>query len=548
MSKEGILHPGRIDGVQLVAHRSVLQDVTGILLCLAVAPVEAVGAKQEEILAQGLGIGQVSRGGIAVLALLVILIHPFRPGGKAVRVCIGLGIIDSGIIAVGNGVVHIEGNGPSRLLPYPLAVEQAAVGPPGDSVRRCLADTVIDLSGAGVLGRILAALVIDRTAVVETGAEEQGGPVIELIVKYRASAMAVAEETAGLVVGGVLAYTVIEEGGTAAALLHVADHTVVEIVRPELAVAVPADVHIGVDSSHPGGHDTSAVAAEAASAHTASHSHVAETAVIGVVAVEDDADLIVLGEASHHAGCLETGRVLLGLEIMASAGSHVAEPRFQKSRLDTEVDDLFFLTVVDTGELGLVGLLVHHLYLVDNLRGDILGGQGRVVQEELLAVNHDLVDGLALVCDASVAVHLHSGKFLEEVLQHIVVSSLEEGRGILHRVFLDHHLVADSGYHHLVQHGYILVHQHLAEVSHTLFQLHVAGKSIIAHEVGHENVLSGRYACNHAFSVSVRHGIISILRTSVLRDVNCGERYRFPRYRVGKLDFKRITSFLLVLG
>ena len=60
------------------------------------------------------------------------------------------------------------------------------------------------------------------------------------------------------------------------------------------------------------------------------------------------------------------------LKVMAPSCRHVAEPGFQQTGLYAQVDYLFLLTVIDTGELSLVRLLVHHLYLLDNLGGNIL--------------------------------------------------------------------------------------------------------------------------------------------------------------------------------
>ena len=110
---------------------------------------------------------------------------------------------------------------------------------------------------------------------------------------------------------------------------------------------------------------------------------------------------------------------------MSPAKGNVAEQSFHHSFLDAEVDDGLLLTIVYSGEFSLLGLLLHHLDLLDDLGREVLGCQLRVIQEESLAVDGDLADGLAVVNYAAIFGDFDSWKLLEKFFQHVVVGGLE---------------------------------------------------------------------------------------------------------------------------
>ena len=110
---------------------------------------------------------------------------------------------------------------------------------------------------------------------------------------------------------------------------------------------------------------------------------------------------------------------------MSAAGHHIAEESVHHSLLDAEVDDCLLLSVVNSGELGLLRFLLHYLHLLDNLGRDVLRREGRVVQEEGFSVYGYLADSLSVGGHASVFADFHAREFLEKVLEHVVVSGLE---------------------------------------------------------------------------------------------------------------------------
>ena len=88
--------------------------------------------------------------------------------------------------------------------------------------------------------------------------------------------------------------------------------------------------------------------------------------------------------------------------VMSATSHEISEPSVHHSFIDREVDDEFLLTVVDSGKYRLVRLLLHNLYLLDHLGRKVLGSKLRIIEEESLAVNGDLGDGLTIRCDRSV--------------------------------------------------------------------------------------------------------------------------------------------------
>ena len=111
--------------------------------------------------------------------------------------------------------------------------------------------------------------------------------------------------------------------------------------------------------------------------------------------------------------------------IVSAATGEVSEPSVHHALVNRKVDDEFLLTVVNTCELRLLGLALHNLHLLHHLCRKVLRSQLRVIKEECLAVNGDLSNGLAIRRYAAVGIHFYSRKLLEQILEHIIVGSLE---------------------------------------------------------------------------------------------------------------------------
>ena len=195
--------------------------------------------------------------------------------------------------------------------------------------------------------------------------------------------------------------------------------------------------------------------------------------------------------------------------------------------LDGKVDDRLLLAVVDAGEFGLLALLVDDLDLLDELGGDVLGGQLGVVQEEGLAVDGYLGDGLAVGGDGAVLVHLHAGKLLEQVLQHVVVGGLERGGVEFNRVLLDDDGVADGGYARGVQRLLVNLHLDGAEV-HLSLDLDLFFVGLVAEQLAFEDIRAGGDLVELRLPVGGAQDILIRLGFAFLRQGNGREAHRLP--------------------
>ena len=157
-----------------------------------------------------------------------------------------------------------------------------------------------------------------------------------------------------------------------------------------------AELFAEVGAHVPGGCDAVARRAASPSTHTGEHgrSHVGEAHVVGIVQSAGDGELVVADEAVHHG----VGFVTV---LAAVAGVGIAEPATLHAGFDGEIQDGFFFSIVETGHLGHVGLLVKYLDLINHLSGEVLASYFGVVGKELFAVHHDL--GYFLAIDGNLA-------------------------------------------------------------------------------------------------------------------------------------------------
>ena len=172
---------------------------------------------------------------------------------------------------------------------------------------------------------------------------------------------------------------------------------------------------------------------------------------------------------------------------MSASGHYVSEPSLHHARPHREVDDGLFLTVIDSGEHSLIRLLLHNLHLLDHLCRDVLRSKLRVIQEEGLAVDGDLLDGLSIGCNGSIRLHLDSRKLLEEFLEHIVVGSLERRCIILDGILLHDDRITDSRHLGCIKYLYILFHLHSTQVL-ILIKRHILHMCLITHDLSLEHI------------------------------------------------------------
>ena len=236
---------------------------------------------------------------------------------------------------------------------------------------------------------------------------------------------------------------VIKIGDLPAFFLHISLVVIVEVIAAQIHLAVEQR-RVTVQTSHPGSRDSiarspataAAAHSTAASAHSLHHTsgQIIESTVVGVVAVDHHAELVLIRETSQETGSLVTpvtvsrrkfrARDLLA-DIVSRSGHNITEEAVHHSFLNGEVDYRLIVAVIDAGELSLLGLLLHDLHLVDDLRGNILGRKLWVVKEECLAVNCYLADCLTVRSDGSILGDLNARKFFQQILQDIVLGRLE---------------------------------------------------------------------------------------------------------------------------
>ena len=282
------------------------------------------------------------------------------------------------------------------------------------------------------------------------------------------------------------------------------------IVAAELHLVVE-EVGSAVETGHIGGCNSVASApaalstAHSAAAHIAHHRacEVVESAVVGIVGVENSAYLVVFVEIAHEAAGLpapvagDIGR----RDVVAGAAEDVAEHALHHSGLDAEIEDSFLLAVVNSRKFSLVGLLLDNLEFIDNLSGKVLGSDLGVVQEEGLSVDGDLSDFLTVVGDSSVFGNLHSGDFLQKVLEHIVVCTLEGRGGKGDSVALHLDRVSAVGDLRGFQLGSVGTHLDFSEVEICVFDFDVFLVFLVAEEFRTEDVFTVLYSGKGYFTV-----------------------------------------------
>ena len=164
---------------------------------------------------------------------------------------------------------------------------------------------------------------------------------------------------------------------------------------------------------------------------------------------------------------------------MSAAGHHIAEKPVHHAFLHSQVDDGFFLSVIYTGELSLIGFLLDDLDLIHNLRRDILGSQLGIVQEKCLAVDCYLADCLSVGCHGAVSPHFHSREFLQQVLKHVIVRGLERSSVVLYGVLLYHDRIAACRYARRIQHLLVRIEFHNTQV-YSVLHRDILGKCLVA--------------------------------------------------------------------
>ena len=227
---------------------------------------------------------------------------------------------------------------------------------------------------------------------------------------------------------------------------------------------------------------------------------------------------------------------------MASACHGVAEPSVHHPGLYGKVDYRLLLPIIYARELCLVGFLLYHLHLFYDLRRDILGRKLGVVKEELLAIDHHLGDCLAIGGNGAIRIHLHSRKFFQQFLQHVIVRSLEQGCGVLDSILLDNHLVADCSDARGIEHLHILIHLHGTEIDRLALHIQHPGVRLVPHHFRFEKEYSVPYSEDGNLAISCAHGELVCPGSRSISQGNRRKAYRLSCRGIGKGHLHRHPS------
>ena len=121
--------------------------------------------------------------------------------------------------------------------------------------------------------------------------------------------------------------------------------------------------------------------------------------------------------------------------IVTVTGIELTELSLTHMFVGYDVQSLVSLAVVHTRELGLIAQFVIDFDTIDRLCGQRLDSSRYVLAEELLTIDKDLLDCLALSFNLTI-VDVDTGHLLQQTLDVRVVRHLERTRIIAHRVAL----------------------------------------------------------------------------------------------------------------
>ena len=514
------IHHGMGDRIVVIAAHAVQQAVVNDLFGVGLTVIVLVTAFQVKIAAEGLGVHETGAGAPGTGRLVHMLVHQRRVFAV---VSFGQGLVVAVGMVVRQVPGRIQGEGAAGH-PEPLAEQEETVGGPVAVHPVVLGETAVH--PVGVLHPVQpgiedAGLVIGAVADVELRLEEDGRVVGELVLQADAHPVPVVSGKAGIVRLLILGGAVRHVGFLIGILQGFGAGTAVHVIAGELHLFVQ-QVVCAVHAAHPGSGDTAVPeAAEAAHAPAAAHHlghHVAAPvgeahAAGAVVAVGDDRQLGAVREAAYHGIPVEppvVHVVFLGRDVVAGTGRHRPDQTLHHAFLDGQVDDGLVLSVVDAGELGLFGFLLHDFHLFDHLGRKVLRGELRVVQEEGLPVDGDLVDGLAVCGDGTVVIYLNAREFLQQVDEHVRISRLERRSVILHGILLDDDRVARRGNGSGVQDFLVQFQFDGPEVGGAFLDLHIGRMGPVAHDFGFQGVFSGPYLLDGTLALMVGQGILGI--------------------------------------
>ena len=213
-------------------------------------------------------------------------------------------------------VTRVEREGSASLAEF-LPEEEEAVGPPvlvrARVAREAFVGPRCHTVSLGQSGKLRDFIEIS-VAEADLRLEEYRGVLRELMLKTDSETMTVGVGRVGSLVV-VDKIVVIKIGDLPAFFLHISLVVIVEVIAAQIHLAVEQG-SVAVQTTHPGSRDSvawsPATAAAAHSTATSAHSlhhtsgQIIESTVVGVVAVDHHAELVLIRETSQETGSLVT--------------------------------------------------------------------------------------------------------------------------------------------------------------------------------------------------------------------------------------------------
>ena len=143
-------------------------------------------------------------------------------------------------------------------------------------------------------------------------------------------------------------------------LFYVLIRTVVKVVSCKIHIAVKQGERT-IQTSHPCSGNAAVTTPAATTAHStaAAHishhttSHVIKSAVIGIISVQNQADLAFVSKSSDHGSTLITPVIHIRTRpwnIMAATAHNVTKPAFCHTWTEFEVNNSLFLSIIDSSK------------------------------------------------------------------------------------------------------------------------------------------------------------------------------------------------------
>ena len=196
---------------------------------------------------------------------------------------------------------------------------------------------------------------------------------------------------------------------------------------------------VQIESQHLGCRQSLSSSTEAATATTG------ESHIIHVVGTHGDKYLQV---GALHS-CKDSATITTARSC-CQVGIHHISP--VHATLDTEVENSFLLTIVNTAHSRQITLLVIGSYALNDRGGQVLHGSLRVACHKFLTVNQNFLHLLTVNGYLSIVVHLGTRQFLHQFL-HYGALRCAVSRGIIYKgVFLQRHLGSLTSHRGTLQH------------------------------------------------------------------------------------------------